>query len=174
MVTIDPTPSSRSSDTLLGETGDPCELFPSDDCDNNPLGAIMGKVEVSAPDHSHCHAHPPIYRWNIVSTTPVCGTCQGGRRRGRGGREMGTISLSRSVTILTLPDLRIYPSNIHSHWTIVCHVLIGDATRRLVWSCHCCHGYQCVCVCRRKWQQQCQSMNQVKLPGGCGFREGKV
>lgn len=38
---------SRSSDTLLGESGDPTELFVSETCDDNPLGAIMGKVHVS-------------------------------------------------------------------------------------------------------------------------------
>ena len=38
---------SRSSDTVLGETGDPRELFLIDDCEDNPLGAIMDKVEVS-------------------------------------------------------------------------------------------------------------------------------
>lgn len=37
---------SRSQDTVLGETGDPHELFEVDQCDNNPLGAIIDKVEV--------------------------------------------------------------------------------------------------------------------------------
>ena len=50
--------NSRSRDTLLGETGDPCELFVSDDCDNNPLGAIMGKVNVS---HAHSLLATPIF-----------------------------------------------------------------------------------------------------------------
>ena len=38
---------SRGSDTVLGEAGDPCELFMVDECDENPLGAIMEKVNVS-------------------------------------------------------------------------------------------------------------------------------
>ena len=54
---------SRSSDTILGETGDPSELFISDDCDNNPLGAIMGKVNVSeSPCHTvYVHVYLCIY-----------------------------------------------------------------------------------------------------------------
>ena len=39
---------SRSNDTVLGETGDSSELFVSEDCDNNPLGSVMGKVNVSS------------------------------------------------------------------------------------------------------------------------------
>ena len=39
--------SSRSSETALGETGDPRELFLLDECDDNPLGAIIDKVQVS-------------------------------------------------------------------------------------------------------------------------------
>ena len=38
---------SRGLDTLLGETGDPCELFLVDECDDNPLGAILNKINVS-------------------------------------------------------------------------------------------------------------------------------
>ena len=38
---------SRASDTMLGEMGDPCELFVVDECDDNPLGAIMDKIDVS-------------------------------------------------------------------------------------------------------------------------------
>ena len=38
---------SRGSDTVLGEAGDPCELFAVDQCDDNPLGAIMDKVKVT-------------------------------------------------------------------------------------------------------------------------------
>jgi len=37
---------SRGSDTVLGEAGDPCELFAVDQCDDNPLGAIMDKVKL--------------------------------------------------------------------------------------------------------------------------------
>lgn len=36
----------RSAETVLGETGDPAELFLCDDCDNNPLGSIMCKCKV--------------------------------------------------------------------------------------------------------------------------------
>jgi len=38
---------SRGLDTLLGETADPCELFLVDECDDNPLGAILNKINVS-------------------------------------------------------------------------------------------------------------------------------
>ena len=37
----------RSAETILGETGDPTELFLCDDCDSNPLGSIMSKCKVS-------------------------------------------------------------------------------------------------------------------------------
>ena len=37
---------SRGSETVLGETGDPCELFLVDLCDDSPLGAIMDKIKV--------------------------------------------------------------------------------------------------------------------------------
>lgn len=37
---------SRGSETVLGEVGDPCELYAVDQCDDNPLGAIMDKVKV--------------------------------------------------------------------------------------------------------------------------------
>eukprot|EP00731_Ephydatia_muelleri_P024749 Em0016g1020a len=37
---------SRGSDTVLGETGDPCELFMVDECDENPLGSIKEKVNL--------------------------------------------------------------------------------------------------------------------------------
>ena len=40
--------TSRSADTVLGEAGDPCELFLVDECDDNPLGSVMGKVNVSS------------------------------------------------------------------------------------------------------------------------------
>ncbi|XP_011402705.2 PREDICTED: DNA (cytosine-5)-methyltransferase 1-like isoform X1 [Amphimedon queenslandica] len=45
----------RSTDTVLGETGDPRELFLIDDCEDNPLGAIMDKVEVEYK--------PPVSNW---------------------------------------------------------------------------------------------------------------
>ena len=38
---------NRSCETVLGETGDPCELFLVDSCDDNPLGSVMEKVDVS-------------------------------------------------------------------------------------------------------------------------------
>jgi DNA (cytosine-5)-methyltransferase 1 len=38
---------SRPQDTVLGEAGDTQELFQVDECDVNPLGAIMDKVEVT-------------------------------------------------------------------------------------------------------------------------------
>lgn len=37
---------SRGSDTVLGEAGDPCELFMVDECDDNPLGSITEKVNL--------------------------------------------------------------------------------------------------------------------------------
>lgn len=37
----------RGSDTILGETADPRELFEVDDCENLPLGSIVRKAEVS-------------------------------------------------------------------------------------------------------------------------------
>ena len=37
---------SRGSETVLGETADPCELFLIDNCDDNPLGAVVDKVDV--------------------------------------------------------------------------------------------------------------------------------
>ena len=37
---------SRGSDTLLGETSDPAEVFLVDECDNNPLGSIVQKCTV--------------------------------------------------------------------------------------------------------------------------------
>jgi DNA (cytosine-5)-methyltransferase 1 len=37
---------SRCSDTVVGVTGNPSELFLVDECDNNPLGSIMRKVQV--------------------------------------------------------------------------------------------------------------------------------
>lgn len=37
---------SRSSDTVLGEVGDPMELFLGDECDDIPLGAVLGVVKV--------------------------------------------------------------------------------------------------------------------------------
>lgn len=37
---------SRDSDTVLGETEDPCELFAVEQYDDNPLRAIMDKVKV--------------------------------------------------------------------------------------------------------------------------------
>lgn len=36
----------RSAETVLGESGDPNELFLSDDCDNNPLSSISEKCKV--------------------------------------------------------------------------------------------------------------------------------
>eukprot|EP00111_Clytia_hemisphaerica_P007316 TCONS_00021299-protein len=36
----------RSSETILGESGDPNEFFLSDDCDNNPLASIMEKCNI--------------------------------------------------------------------------------------------------------------------------------
>lgn len=36
----------RSAETVLGESGDPNELFLSDDCDNNPLSSIAEKCNV--------------------------------------------------------------------------------------------------------------------------------
>ena len=45
---------SRPSDTVLGEVGDPCELFQVDQCDDNPLGAIMDKVNVSCDNSMEC------------------------------------------------------------------------------------------------------------------------
>ena len=41
-------PCSRSNDTVLGNTGDPMELFLVDQCEDNPLGSIMAKCFVSA------------------------------------------------------------------------------------------------------------------------------
>ncbi|XP_065647414.1 DNA (cytosine-5)-methyltransferase PliMCI isoform X3 [Hydra vulgaris] len=38
----------RSSETVLGEVGDPSEVFLSDDCDDIKLGAIMSKCNVSS------------------------------------------------------------------------------------------------------------------------------
>ena len=38
---------SRSNDTVLGNTGDPMELFLVDQCEDNPLGSIMAKCFVS-------------------------------------------------------------------------------------------------------------------------------
>ena len=37
---------SRGSETVLGESADPCELFLIDRCDDNPLGAVVDKVDV--------------------------------------------------------------------------------------------------------------------------------
>jgi len=37
----------RSSETVLGETGDPTEIFLCDDCDITPLGSIMAKCKVN-------------------------------------------------------------------------------------------------------------------------------
>uniref|UniRef100_A0A1X7ST04 CXXC-type domain-containing protein n=1 Tax=Amphimedon queenslandica TaxID=400682 RepID=A0A1X7ST04_AMPQE len=45
----------RSTDTVLGKTGDPRELFLIDDCEDNSLGAIMDKVEVVYK--------PPVSNW---------------------------------------------------------------------------------------------------------------
>lgn len=42
---------SRGSETVLGEVSDPCELFMVDQCDDNPLGAVLGKVNVSWCPH---------------------------------------------------------------------------------------------------------------------------
>lgn len=36
----------RSAETVLGESGNPNELFLCDDCDNNPIGSIMEKCKV--------------------------------------------------------------------------------------------------------------------------------
>lgn len=38
---------NRGGDTVLGETSDPCELFLVDVCEDNPLGAVVGKVNVT-------------------------------------------------------------------------------------------------------------------------------
>ena len=38
---------SRSNDTMLGEMGDPYELFVVNECDDNPVGAIVDKIHVS-------------------------------------------------------------------------------------------------------------------------------
>lgn len=37
---------SRGSETVLGETSDPCELFLVDSCGDTSLTAVMGKVNV--------------------------------------------------------------------------------------------------------------------------------
>jgi len=37
----------RSSETILGETSDPSEVFFSDDCDSNPIGSIVAKCKLS-------------------------------------------------------------------------------------------------------------------------------
>eukprot|EP00794_Sanderia_malayensis_P016015 gene16015-17632_t len=37
----------RASETILGETGDPAEVFRSDECDDNPLGSVMDSCEVN-------------------------------------------------------------------------------------------------------------------------------
>lgn len=39
---------SRSTDTVLGETGDPRELFTTEECDDNPLGAILDQATVAS------------------------------------------------------------------------------------------------------------------------------
>lgn len=36
----------RSAETVLGESGDPMELFLCDDCSNNPIGSIVEKCSV--------------------------------------------------------------------------------------------------------------------------------
>ena len=41
---------------MLGETGDPLELFIVDECDNNPLGAVMDVVKVSLLNN-HFHMY---------------------------------------------------------------------------------------------------------------------
>ncbi|KXJ20320.1 DNA (cytosine-5)-methyltransferase PliMCI [Exaiptasia diaphana] len=38
---------TRASDSVLGESADPRELFLADDCDDNPLGSILRKCTVS-------------------------------------------------------------------------------------------------------------------------------
>lgn len=38
---------SRSSDTVLGETGDPCEVFLNYECENVTANDISSKCEVS-------------------------------------------------------------------------------------------------------------------------------
>lgn len=39
----------RGTDTILGETSDPRELFVVDVCENCPLGSIVRKAEVKSP-----------------------------------------------------------------------------------------------------------------------------
>lgn len=41
-------PCSRGSDTLLGEAGDPLELFLVDECEDTQLAYVVSKVKVSA------------------------------------------------------------------------------------------------------------------------------
>lgn len=60
-----PLPLSRSSDTLLGPSGHPGELFLVDECDDNPLGSIMRKVSVSPCQSQHCV-------WNSSHVTESC------------------------------------------------------------------------------------------------------
>ena len=36
----------RAAETIIGESGDPTELFLCDDCGNSPIGAITEKCEV--------------------------------------------------------------------------------------------------------------------------------
>ena len=59
---------SRGSDTVLGETGDPCELFMVDECDENPLGSIKEKVNVSIVIVATCDIITSccIASWSIV------------------------------------------------------------------------------------------------------------
>eukprot|EP00731_Ephydatia_muelleri_P026418 Em0018g518a len=60
------------TDTVLGETGDPCELFMVDECDENPLGAIMEKVNVTPPfARKHFGFLDLFITWRGVLIVPV-------------------------------------------------------------------------------------------------------
>ena len=75
-------PLSRSSDTLLGATGHPGELFLVAECDDNPLGSIMRKVSVSPCQSQHCvwsdsHAHVITSNTTSPLTPPPDVRCTG-------------------------------------------------------------------------------------------------
>ena len=96
---------TRSAETVLGEAGDATELFLADLCDDNPLGAIMDKVNVGrgmfslgvgAPSLSPLPP-PPLSLWLSAEVTrPHSGgdtsSCRELGHAGRGGGGRGHCS----------------------------------------------------------------------------------
>ena len=81
---------TRSAETVLGEAGDPSELFLADLCDDNPLGAIMDRINVRAClPPSLPPSLLPLFSGSPAGDASGCGRRLGPSGRGEGGGDGG-------------------------------------------------------------------------------------